>query len=92
LAKSACSWYPRRGLYCRDEASDGITAGDAKEWALWLKARYARGTIGRTIKRAKQSFQAAIDRELIGKNPFAKIKPPTHANEARQFFVTPEAA
>jgi hypothetical protein len=57
-----------------------------------LKARYAKGTIGRTIKRAKQFFQAAVDRELIGKSPFAKIKAPGQANEARKFFVTREAA
>jgi hypothetical protein len=60
-----------------DKALEAITAGDAKDWEIWLKARYARGTIGRTIKRAKQFFQAAIDKELIGKNPFGKIRPPS---------------
>jgi integrase len=71
---------------------DAVCPGDGKDWEIWLKARYARGTIGRTIKRAKQFFQAAIDKELIVKNPFAKIKPPSQVNEARKFFVTREAA
>jgi integrase len=69
-----------------------ITAADATDWEIRLKARHARGTIGRTIKRAKQFFQAAIDGERIGKNPFAKIKPPSQVNEAGKFFVTLEAA
>jgi integrase len=75
-----------------DKALDQITAGDAKDWAIWLKGRYARGTMGRTIKRAKQFFQAAIDKELISKNPFSKIKAPSQVNEARKFFVNQEAA
>ena len=60
-----------------DKALDGVTAGDAKDWEIWLKARYAGGTVGRTLKRAKQFFQSAIDKELIGKNPFGKIRPPS---------------
>jgi len=79
-------------FFGRDRALDSITAGDAKDWDISLKARYAKGTIGRTIKRAKQFFQAAIDKELIGKNPFAKIKPPSQVNESRKHFVTLEDA
>src|SRR5262249_18613084 len=63
-----------------DKALEQITAGDAKDWAIWLNGRYARGTMGRTIKRAKQFFQAAIDKELISKNPFSKIRPPSQVN------------
>lgn len=79
-------------LFGRDKAIDEITVGDAKRWDIWLKDRYAKATIGRTIRRAKQFFQAAIDNEVIVKNPFAKIKAPGQANEARMFFVTLETA
>jgi len=75
-----------------DKALEQITAGDAKDWAIWLNGRYARGTMGRTIKRAKQFFQAAIDKELISKNPFSKIRPPSQVNETRKFFVRQEVA
>src|SRR5262249_1199243 len=47
-------------FFGRGKALEAITAGDAKAWEISLKARYARGTIGRTLKRAKQFFQAAI--------------------------------
>jgi hypothetical protein len=36
-----------------------INAGDADGWLLWLRERYANGTAGRTVKRAKQFFRAA---------------------------------
>src|SRR5262245_48864053 len=69
-----------------------ITAGDADAWGIWLKARYANGTTGRTIKRAKQFFRAAVRNRIIPENPFADAKPPSQVNEARKFFVTLEAA
>lgn len=75
-----------------DKPLEAITAGDAKDWDIWLKARYARATTSRTIKRAKQFFQAAIDREMLARNPFDKIKSLAPANESRQFFITQEAA
>jgi len=77
-------------FFGKDRALEEITVADAKRWDIWLKERYAKATIGRTIRRAKQFFQAAIDAELIGKSPFAKIKAPSQANEARQFFVSHE--
>jgi integrase len=69
-----------------------INVGHAKDWEVWLKERYAKATVGRTIRRAKQFFQAAIDKDLIHKSPFAKIKPPGQANETRKFFISLEAA
>jgi len=73
-----------------DKVLEEVTVADAKRWDIWLKDRYAKATIGRTIRRAKQFFQAAIDGEVISKNPFAKIKAPGQANEARQRFITLE--
>ena len=79
-------------FFGKDKALDEITVADAKSWEIWLKGRYAKATVGRTIRRAKQFFQAGIDSEVIGKNPFAKIKAPGQTNEARKFFVTQETA
>ena len=74
-----------------DKPLPDITAGDADRWVIWLKGRYANGTAGRTIKRAKQFFKSALRSELILKNPFADLKPPSEVNESRKFFVTREA-
>ncbi len=75
-----------------DTALEEITAGDADAWIIWLKGRYADGTAGRTVNRAKQFFRAAVRREIIGKNPFADAKAPSQVNESRKFFVSLDAA
>ena len=61
---------------------DSFTIGDAAEFRRWLeregneRKKYTCGlatnTVRRRIGRAKQFFNAAIDKELITKNPFAK--------------------
>jgi integrase len=61
-------------------------------WLLWLRERYANGTVGRTVKRAKQFFRAAVRARLIPENPFADVKPPSQANPSRLFFVTRDSA
>jgi hypothetical protein len=39
-----------------DKALEKINPADADSWGIWLKGRYADGTAGRTINRAKQFF------------------------------------
>jgi len=75
-----------------DKLMRDITPGDADAWLSWLLTRYAKGTAGRTVKRAKQFFTAAMRSRLILTNPFADVRPPSQANEARKFFVTREMA
>ncbi len=65
-----------------------VTAGDADNFLLFLKERYADGTSGRTLKRAKQFFTVAQRQEIISKNPFDNIKPPSQVNEARKAFIS----
>src|SRR5262249_17406885 len=77
-----------------DRPLNSITVADAKRWVISLKERYAKATVGRTVRRAKQFFQEAIDAELIDQNPFAhkSVKAPGQTNEARKHFVTREVA
>jgi len=75
-----------------DKGLRDITPGDADAWLLSLRERYASGTAGRTVKRAKQFFRAAIRRKLLHENPFADVKAPSEANEARKHFVPNEDA
>jgi site-specific recombinase XerD len=65
-----------------------ITPHDADGFLLFLRESYADGTAGRTVKRAKQFFRAAVRAKIIGENPFEDVKPPSQANEERKFFVT----
>ena len=65
-----------------------VTPGDADHFLLFLKERYADATAGRTLKRAKQFFRAALRQKIISENPFDEIKAPSQVNEARKFFVS----
>jgi integrase len=67
-----------------------LSPGDADGWLLWLKERYADGTAGRAVKRAKQFFRSAVRSRLIAANPFEDVKPPSMVNEARKQFISPE--
>ena len=64
-----------------------ITPADADAFLLSLRQQYANGTAGRTVKRAKQFFRAAVRAKVIAENPFADVKPPSQVNESRKFFV-----
>jgi hypothetical protein len=75
-------------FFGKDRALEGITAGDADDFGVWLKGRYAAATVGRTIRRAQQFFRAAARKDIIGKNPFADARPPSQTNEARKCIVT----
>ncbi len=69
------------------KALTDITPADADGFLLSLRQQYANGTAGRTVKRAKQFFRAAVRGKLIAENPFADVKPPSQVNESRKFFV-----
>jgi integrase len=64
-----------------------ISPGDADNWLLWLKERYADGTTGRAVKRARQFFRSAMRSKLIPSNPFDDVKPPSMVNESRKRFI-----
>src|SRR5262249_25713858 len=64
-------------FFGKDRSLKSITLGDADAWLLWLRERYANGTAGRTVKRAKQFFRSAARSHLIPSNPFEDVKPPS---------------
>jgi site-specific recombinase XerD len=73
-----------------DKPLKDISQGDADAWVVWLKGKYAGGTTGRTIKRAKQFFKAAVRSRLIPASPFADVKGSAATDKSRRFFVTRE--
>jgi integrase len=78
-------------FFGRDRDLRSITPGDADAWLLDLGGRYASTTCGRTIKRAKQFFRAAVRSRIIAENPFGDCKAPSQVNESRKCFVSQEA-
>jgi integrase len=67
-----------------------VKRSDADEWVRALKQKYKPGTIGRTIKGARQIFKAAVRAELIRSNPFEDVKAGSHPDKDRQQFITLE--
>ena len=77
-----------------------ISAGDAKDWELYLKteARDPRrkkeqkglgdDTVRKRCSNAKQFFNDAREHELISHNPFSKLKSAVKGNRSRDYFVT----
>jgi len=68
-----------------------ITPAEAEAWAAALAKRYAPATVGRTVKRARQFFRAAMRNKLVAENPFADLKAGVQANRDRLCFVPQEA-
>lgn len=84
-----------------------ITAGDAEDFERWLKTgdartvRYAErkaseglapNTVRKRISDAKQFFEDAVRRDLLVKNPFARLKGSVGSNRARDYFLTRDHA
>ncbi len=65
----------------------GITPADAEGWAAALAEKYAPATAGRTIKRARQFFKAALRNKLVTENVFLDVKASGQANKDRQCHV-----
>ena len=69
-----------------------ITPGDADGWRLWLitDEGLAENTARRRCGLAKQFFNAAVRRRLIGANPFADLAASARSNRSRDRFITRE--
>ena len=72
-----------------DKPLRDITRGDAKDWRLELIGReMADASIRKHCGFAKHFFAQAVDKELIGRNPFASLPSASVANLERQYFVS----
>jgi integrase len=75
-----------------DKRLEEVKRSDADAWIISLKVQYAAATVGRTIKGARQLFQAACRADLIARNPFDGIKAGSHTDKERQYFVSQQDA
>jgi len=88
-----------------DKPLEDITPGDVANWRRWLARpkikdkpdESGQGLSTNTVRRrcgiAKQFFAAAVDHELIARNPFARMRDTTvKANKGRDHFITRDDA
>lgn len=68
-----------------------ITSADAKDWRRHLVGiGYAPATVSSRVKKAKQIFDDAVERDLIKKSPFDPVKSGGQSNDARKRYVSLE--
>ncbi len=66
-----------------------VNAGDCDDWRSNLVGKgLAAATIGRTVKRARQFFRAAVRKKIIVENPMQDVKAAPQDNKSREYFVT----
>jgi len=90
-----------------DRLLTSITPAEARDWERWLKTGEARenryadteaeeglsaNTVRKRIGNAKQFFEDAVQRELLSRNPFAKLKGHVGSNRSRDHFVDRDVA
>lgn len=80
--------------FFKDDYIDEVTVQQAKNFRIYLKsvAGLNENTLRCEIGLARQFFKAAIDAELISKNPFRGQSVAVRANPARFSYVTQETS
>jgi integrase len=71
-----------------DRAITTIKRSDADAWLVRLKGNYAPATVGRTVKGARQLFEAACRADLLTRNPFEDLKAGAPPDKDRQCFIS----
>ena len=67
---------------------DTIATTDGDEWrAHLLDAGYAKATVSKSVKLARQFFGWGIKRGMVEHNPFAEVRADTEVNADRLVFV-----
>jgi len=78
-------------FFGKDRMLADITPGDCDDWrAAQVGRGLAPATIGRTVKRARQFFRAAVRKKIIPENPMQDVKAAPQDNKSREYFVTVE--
>ncbi|UCC99947.1 MAG: phage integrase SAM-like domain-containing protein [Phycisphaerales bacterium] len=80
--------------FFKDQTIDTITVQQAKGYRVYLKSTLGleENTLRRLIGLARQFLNAAIDAEIITKNPFRGQPVSVKANKARFYYVKQETA
>ena len=80
------------GYFGENEPISAITPGRAADWRVsLLNKKLSEATVRGHIRYAKLIFNAATEREIITKNPFAKLKSASIASDRDRYVTTEEA-
>jgi integrase len=81
-------------VFFKGQLIGDVTVQQAKNFRVYLKSVVGlnENTLRREIGLARQFFKAAIDAELISKNPFRGQPVAVRANPARFYYVTQDKA
>jgi len=75
-------------FFNEDKPLRDITAGDAEQFAQWLRTqKLAPATVAKRLAFARTFFHVARKHKLIDENPFSEVKIPTANVSARQRFI-----
>jgi integrase len=78
-------------FFGEDRRIRSVLPADIDRWIIWLAEReLAQATIGRTVRRAREFFKAAVRDEIIEKNPVEGVKAAGAVNDDRLFYVPAE--
>jgi integrase len=73
-----------------DKLIGSITAADAADFKRTRLKTDAAGYVSKQIQLSRQFFKDAVEREILDKSPFSKIKPGSQKNPARMRFIARE--
>ena len=76
------------GFYGGDKPVLEITVADAQDFRRSLASKHSVAYVAKIVILSRQFFKDAVDRELIAKNPFAKVKAGSQRNPQRQRFIS----
>lgn len=74
----------------RDIPLDALTKGEVVRWQEWMinTLGHSANTAGQHVKRCKQIFEAAVDDELVLRNPFKKVPINLESDESKNRSIS----
>lgn len=70
-----------------DRELSSITRGDVKDWRRHLSDKLAEATVAMHVKKMRQVYADACDRNIIAENPFKAVMAGSQSNESRDRYI-----
>jgi integrase len=78
------------GFFGEDKPIGTITVADAADFKRHVGNDVSTAYVAKLVMLSRQFFRDAVDRELLEKSPFARLKAGSQKNAARQQFISRE--
>jgi len=76
------------GFFGEGKAVGEITAAEAMDFKRNLASQHSGAYVAKIVLISRQFFKDAVDRELLVKSPFSKVKAGSQKNPQRQRFIS----